>query len=154
VGLAVGEDLADVIDRPLYLVDVPTFLRSTTRAVLTTWVVDVTYRTRVSSGSSEARIGGLEMSALRSSSAFCISFIERKESDIFNSLYRGSQCSPSRDMKWLSAVRHPMSRWSSLMFQTWPISAMVEILSGFALMPCSVTMYPRSLPRGTPKLHF
>jgi hypothetical protein len=31
---------------------------------------------------------------------------------------------------------------------------MAEILSGFASMPRLVMMYPRSLPWGTPKVHF
>jgi hypothetical protein len=51
-----------------------------------TWVVAATYKRRVSPGSGEARIGGLEMSVLKSSSAFYISSIQRKESDFFNNL--------------------------------------------------------------------
>jgi hypothetical protein len=47
-----------------------------------------------------------------------------------------------------------MSRWMSLTFLTCHISVMVEILSGFASMPCLVMMYPWSLPQGTPKVHF
>jgi hypothetical protein len=47
-----------------------------------------------------------------------------------------------------------MSHWTSLTFLTWPISVIAEILSGFASMPCSVMMYPRSLPQGTLKVHF
>jgi hypothetical protein len=47
-----------------------------------------------------------------------------------------------------------MSLWTSLTFLTWPISVMAEILLGFATMPRLVLMYPRSLPRGTPKVHF
>jgi hypothetical protein len=61
------------------------------------------------SGSSEARTGGLVMSALNSLSALCISSIQQKELEFFSSLYRGSPHSPSRDMKWLRATRHPMS---------------------------------------------
>jgi hypothetical protein len=37
------------------------------------------------------------MSVLSSSSAFCISFIQQKESDFFSNLYRGSPHSPSRN---------------------------------------------------------
>jgi hypothetical protein len=74
-GLAVKEDLAYVIDRPLYLVDMP--------GLLSLHIHE------------EARTEGLEMIALRSSSTFCVSSIQRKELDIFNNMYRGSQCSPS-----------------------------------------------------------
>jgi hypothetical protein len=42
----------------------------------------------------------------------------------------------------------------SLMFLTWPILVMAEILLGFTLMLHSVMMYPRSFPRGTPKVYF
>jgi hypothetical protein len=72
---------------------------STTRAVLMAWVVAMTYRRRVSLGFDEARTGGLEMSAFRSSSAFCISSVQQMESYFFNNLYRGSPHSPNRDMK-------------------------------------------------------
>jgi hypothetical protein len=47
-----------------------------------------------------------------------------------------------------------MSRCTYLMFLTGPFFAMAEILSGFALMPCSVIMYPRIFPWGTRKVHF
>jgi hypothetical protein len=40
------------------------------------------------------------------------------------------------------------------MFMTLPISVMAEILLGFASMPGSVMMYPKSFHRGTPKVHF
>jgi hypothetical protein len=40
------------------------------------------------------------------------------------------------------------------MFLAWHISAIAKILSGFTSMPRSVMMYPRSLPRGTPNVHF
>jgi hypothetical protein len=119
-----------------------------------TWVVVTTYRRRVSPGSNEARTGGMEMSVLRSSSALCVSFVQRKEADFFNNLYRGNPRSPSWDMKRLRAARHPMSYWTSLASLTWYISVMAEILSGFNLMPHLVMMYPRSLPRGTQKVHF
>jgi hypothetical protein len=94
------------------------------------------------------------MSALRPSSAFCTSSIQRKDLDFFNNLYRGSLRSPSWDTKWLRVVRHPISRWTSLTFQSWPISVMAEILSGFALMPRLVMIYLRILLQGTPKVHF
>jgi hypothetical protein len=114
----------------------------------------MTYRRRVSPGSGEARTGGLEMSILRSSSALCVSSIQRNESDFFYNLYRGSQRSPSQDMKWLRAVRQPMSHWMSLTLLTRSILAMAEFLSGFASMSGLVMMYPRSLPQLTPKVHF
>jgi hypothetical protein len=76
-----------------------------------TWVVATTYRRRVSPGSSEVRTRGLEMSALRSSSAFYVLFVQWKESDFFNNLYWGSPRSPTWDTKWLRAMRHPMSCW-------------------------------------------
>jgi hypothetical protein len=75
------------------------------------------------------------MSALWSSNAFYFSSVQRKELDFLNKLYKGSLHSPNRDTKQLRAMRHPMSCWTSLTFLTWPISAMAEILSGFASMP-------------------
>jgi hypothetical protein len=48
---------------------------STTRAVVMTWLVITTYRRRDSPDSDEARTRGLEMSALMSLSAFCVSSI-------------------------------------------------------------------------------
>jgi hypothetical protein len=48
VGLAVREDLVDVVYRSLYIVDAPGLDRSTTRAALMTWVVVVTFRRRIS----------------------------------------------------------------------------------------------------------
>jgi hypothetical protein len=57
-------------------------------------------------------------------------------------------------MKWLRAVRHPISHWAPLTLLTWPILAMIEILLGFASMSCSVMMHPKSLPQGTPQVHF
>jgi hypothetical protein len=83
-----------------------------------TWVVAVTYRRRVAPGSGEARTRGLEMSVLRLSSAFYVSFIQRKVSNFLNNLYMGSPRSPNWDTKWLSAARHPISRWTSLTFLT------------------------------------
>jgi hypothetical protein len=41
-------------------------------------------------GSGEARVRGLEMSTMRSSSAFWVSSVQWKESDFFNNLYRGA----------------------------------------------------------------
>jgi hypothetical protein len=79
------------------------------RAALTTWVVVATYRRRVSLGSDEVKTGGLVMSALSLSSVFYVSSIQWKESDFFNSLYKGSLRSPNQDMKQLRAARHPMS---------------------------------------------
>jgi hypothetical protein len=67
------------------------------------------YRRRDSLGSGEARTDVLEMSALSSSNAFYILFVQWKESNFFNNLYRGSPHSPSGDLKRLRAVRHPMS---------------------------------------------
>jgi hypothetical protein len=63
---------------------------STTRAALMTRLVVVTYRRRVSPGSNEVRTGGLEMSALRLLSTFYVLSDQRKESDVFNNLYRGA----------------------------------------------------------------
>jgi hypothetical protein len=61
-------------------------------------------------------------------------------------MYRESVRSPSWDTKQLRVTRHPMSCWTPLMFLTWPISAMAEILSGIPSLLCSVMMYPKSLP--------
>jgi hypothetical protein len=82
-------------------------------------------------GSGGTKIGSLEKTTLRSLSGFCVSSVQQKESNIFNNLYRGSPHSPNRDTKQLRAARHPMSRWMSLIFLTWPILAKVDILSGF-----------------------
>jgi hypothetical protein len=104
VGLALEEDLASVVDQRLYLVDVSGFLpfhhEGYTDDLGGCW----TYKRRVSPGSGEARTGGLEMSV------FYVSFVHRKESDNFNSLYRGSPRSPSWDTKRPRVVRHSMSR--------------------------------------------
>jgi hypothetical protein len=60
------------------------------RTLLTTWLVTAKYRRRDTLGSGEDNTVGLVMSPLSSSSTFCVSFIQRKESDFFSSLYRGS----------------------------------------------------------------
>jgi hypothetical protein len=72
-----------------------------------TWVVAVTYRRRVLPGSGKARISGLEMSALSSSSALCVSSVQWKELGFFNNLYMGSPCPPSRDTKRLNILDVP-----------------------------------------------
>jgi hypothetical protein len=59
-----------------------------------TWTVVVTYRRRVSLGSGEARTRGLEMSILRSSSAFYVSSVQQKESNSFNNFYGGEPAFP------------------------------------------------------------
>jgi hypothetical protein len=46
------------------------------------------WRTMVSPGSGEARTGSLVMSVLSLSSVFCVSSIQRKESNFFSNLYR------------------------------------------------------------------
>jgi hypothetical protein len=74
-----------------------------------TWVVAVMYERRALSCSDKAITVGLEMSALSSSSAFYVLSGQQKESDFFNSLYRGGPSSPSHYMKWLRVARYPMS---------------------------------------------
>jgi hypothetical protein len=95
VGLIVREDLADILDRPLHLVDVPGFLLLHHQRRTDDLGVTAMYRRRVLPGSSEARTDSLVMSVLSSSSAFYISSVQQKESDPFSSLYRGSPLSPS-----------------------------------------------------------
>jgi hypothetical protein len=109
VGLAIREDLGDVVDQPLYLVDVPGFLLLHYQDSANDMGGCHDIQEEGLMGSSEARTGGLEMSTLRSSSAFYVSSIQWKESDFFSNLYRGSPRSPSRDMKQLRTTRHPMS---------------------------------------------
>jgi hypothetical protein len=55
----------------------------------------MTYRRRVSSGFSEARIRGLEMSALPSSSALYVSFVQRKVSDFLTTCIEGPHIPPA-----------------------------------------------------------
>jgi hypothetical protein len=83
-----------------------------------TWLVAATYLKKVPLGFGEARTHGLAMSSFSSSSTFYISSIQQKEPDFFHSLYKGSPCSPNRDMKQLRATRHPMSYYMSLTFLT------------------------------------
>jgi hypothetical protein len=82
VGLTVREDLADVIDQPLHLVDVPRFLSLHDQGSTDDLGGCRVVQERASPGSSEARTRGFEMSALRSSCAFCVSFVQQKELDI------------------------------------------------------------------------
>jgi hypothetical protein len=119
-----------------------------------TWVVAARNRRSVSPSSKEARTGGLEMRALRSSSPFCASSIRRKELDFFSNLYKGSPRSPRWDTQRLRVARHPMSCWTSLTFLIWPNFVMAEILLGFASMQHLVMTYPRRLLQGTPKVDF
>jgi hypothetical protein len=69
--------------------------RSTTRTALMTWVVAMTYRRRVSLGSSKTRTRCLEKSIVRSSSTHYVSSIQQKELDFFNNLYRGARVAPA-----------------------------------------------------------
>jgi hypothetical protein len=68
--------------------------------------------------------------------------------------YRGKPFSPRREMKRLRAARHPMTLCIPFKSLIGPMLVMAAIFSGLALMPCSETMNPRSMPRGTPKTHF
>jgi hypothetical protein len=108
-GLIIGEDHADVVHMPEDLVDVPRFLPLyyQGRADDLGGCGYVEEDGLVSSG--EVRTGGLVMSTLSSSSAFCVSSIQQKELDFFSSLYRGGPCFPSQDLNWLRSTRHPMS---------------------------------------------
>jgi hypothetical protein len=57
-------------------------------------------------------------------------------------------------MKRLRDARHPMSFCTPFRFQIGAMLVMAEIFSGLASMSRSETMNPRSMPRGTPKMHF
>jgi hypothetical protein len=82
-GLIVGEDLADVVDWPLYHVDVPGLLPLHYQGSADDLGVAAIYRRSVSPGFDEARIRGMEMSALRLSSDFYVLSVQWMESDFF-----------------------------------------------------------------------
>jgi hypothetical protein len=56
-------------------------------------------------------------------------------------------------MKWLKVARHPSTFWTPLRFRIGPIRSRAATFSGLGSMPRWETMYPSSMPRGTPKTH-
>jgi hypothetical protein len=94
VGPTIREDFADVVDCLLYFVDLPGLLPFYHYGGPDDMGGSTTYMRRVSLGSGEARIRGLEMIALRSSRAFCVPCVQWKESGLFNNLKWGSPRSP------------------------------------------------------------
>jgi hypothetical protein len=118
VGFIVEDDFANVVDWSLHFVDISGFLPLYHQGNADDLSGAAMYRRRVSLGSGEARIGGLEIRSLTSSSTFCAPFVQQKQSDFFNILYKGSPRSPRQDTKWLRDARHPMSHWTSLTFLT------------------------------------
>jgi hypothetical protein len=60
----------------------------------------------------------------------------------------------SREMKRLKAAKHPNTLWTPLRSRIRPIRSRAATFSGLASMPRWETMYPKSMPRGTPKTHF
>ena len=91
------------------------------------------------------------LSLSRASSA---STVHAKCSAFFSYRYNGNAFSPSREMKRLSAARQPITFCTPLTSRIGPILVMAETFPGLASMPRSETMYPRSMPQGTPKTHF
>jgi hypothetical protein len=89
VGLAVDEDLADVVDRPLYLVNMPGLFPFNYQGGADDLggCCDIQEK-------GLTRTDGFEMSVLRSSSNYCVSSRQQKELNFFNNLYSGSPCSP------------------------------------------------------------
>jgi hypothetical protein len=57
-------------------------------------------------------------------------------------------------MKRLKAARHPSTFCTPLRSRIGPIRSRAATFSGLASMPHWEMMYPRSMPRGTPKTHF
>ena len=57
-------------------------------------------------------------------------------------------------MNRLRAAKQPVSCYTLLTLRIGSMLEMAVILSGFASMPRSDTMYPSSFPFGTPKTHF
>jgi hypothetical protein len=94
VGFAIKEDFVDVVDQPLHLVDMSGFLplyhedHTNDQSCCHDIVEEGSSR-------STTRTGNLVISTLSSSGAFCASSVQRKESDFFRIIYRGSPHSPS-----------------------------------------------------------
>src|SRR3954469_23112088 len=104
-------------------------------------------------GLGAVRIGAWFSCFLSDSRASSASLSHTKLSDFRKSRYRGIVVSPSRLMNRLRAATHPVIRWAPLIDAGFWRVMIALIFSGFASMPLSDTMYPRSLPAGTPKVH-
>jgi hypothetical protein len=85
------------------------------------------YRSISSSGVRAVRIDGLFNMFLRELSASCALGVHETWSDFFINRYNGKLRSSSRAMKWLRAVRQPVTRCAPFRFLISPISVMVEI---------------------------
>ena len=57
-------------------------------------------------------------------------------------------------MKRLWEARHPMTLCTPFWLRIGPMFVMAETFSGLASIPHSDTINPRSMPRGTPQMHF
>ena len=123
-------------------------------ATLTTWVVVATYRSRGSAGRGGTRIVAVVSVLFRLSRASSASIDQVKRLAFLRSLYNGNAFSPSLEVKRLSAARQLVTFCTPLTSQIGPILATAETFLGLALMPRWEMMYPRSMPRGTPKTHF
>src|SRR3954464_15325456 len=104
-------------------------------------------------GLGAARIGAWVSCFLSDSRALSASLSQTKLSDFRRSRYRGIIVSPSRLMNRLRAATHPVIRWTPLIDVGFWRVMIALIFSGFASMPHLDTMYTRSLPVGTPKVH-
>src|ERR1041384_3109004 len=103
-------------------------------------------------GLGAARIGAWVRYFLSDSRASSASLSQTKLSDFRKSRYRGIAISPGRLMNRLRAATHPVIRWTPLIDVGFWRVMIALIFSGFASIPLSDTMYPMSLPSGTPKV--
>ena len=130
-----------------------TSIHSTTTTTLTTQLLDEIQSSMGSFGLGAARIGAWVRYFLSDSRASSASLSQTKLSDFRKSQYRGIAFSPSRMINRLRAATHPVIRWTPLIDAGFWRVMIALIFSGFASMPLSDTMYPRSLPAGTPKVY-
>ena len=99
-------------------------------------------------------MGAFVRSAFKFLRASLASGVQVKHSVFLKRWYRGRPLSPRREMKRLSAARHPMTLCTPFKSLMGPMLVMAAIFSGLASIPRSETMNPKSMPRGTPKTHF
>jgi hypothetical protein len=99
-------------------------------------------------------MGAFVRSAFRFPRASSASGVQVKHLAFLKRRYKGRPLSPRREMKRLSAARHPVTLCTPFKSLMGPMLVMAAIFSGLASMPRSETMNPKSMPRGTPKTHF
>ena len=99
-------------------------------------------------------IGGFVRNSLSCSKAVSTSFDQEKRSEALRRLKNGSPFSPRRDIKRLRAAMQPVSFCMSFTDVGRFMLVMAKTLSGLGSMPQALTMYPRSIPDETLKMHF